>query len=74
MTKEVCHQFEIRESHRLQAENKPPIAMSNLKSAVVRKVDFKTAKPIIVEHEWLGRMSATSWHYALYPNAESDEI
>lgn len=72
--KAVCHQYEIREKHREKNKGIAPIAMPNLKNAVVRKVDFQTAKPIIVEHEWLGRMSATSWHYALYPNAETDLI
>lgn len=70
----VCHQYEIRESHREKADNRPPFLMSDLKQAVIRKVDFQTAKPIIVDHEWLGRMSATSWHYALYPDADTDLI
>ena len=58
----VCHQYEIRENHRERADNQPPFLMSDLKQAVIRKVDFQTAKPIIVDHEWLGRMSATSVH------------
>ena len=70
----VCHQYEIRENHRGKADNQPPFLMPDLKKAVILKVDFQTAKPIIVEHEWLGRMSATSWHYALYPDAETDLI
>ena len=70
----VCHQYEIRENHREKADNQLPFLMSDLKQAVIRKVDFQTAKPIIVDHEWLGRMSATSWHYALYPDAETDLI
>lgn len=70
----ICHQYEIRERHRNKAENTPPFLMPDLKSAVIRKVSFKEAQPIIVEHEWLGRMSATSWHYALYPDAETDQI
>lgn len=72
--KAVCHQFEIREQQRRLADNQSPVLMTSLKEAVVRRIDYKTAKPIIVEHEWLGRMSATSWHYALYPNADSDLI
>lgn len=70
----VCHQYEIREKHRRDNSNIVPVHMPHLKNAIVKKVDFQTAKPIIIEHEWLGRMSATSWHYALYPNADTDLI
>lgn len=70
----VCHQYEIREKHRQENDDIPPVLMPDLKDTVVRKVDFQTAKKIIVEHEWLGRMSATSWHYALYPNSNTDLI
>lgn len=69
-----CHQYKIREEHRANNNNQQPILMADLKSAIVRKIDFQQAKPIIVEHEWLGRMSATSFHYALYPNADTDLI
>ena len=44
----VCHQYEIRENHRGKAGNQPPFLMPDLKKAVIRKVDFQTAKPIIV--------------------------
>jgi hypothetical protein len=35
----------------------------DLKKAVVREIDFNTAKKIIEEYEWLGCMPAVNWFY-----------
>lgn len=59
-----AHQRIIRERI-LNDEGLPNILDVNLKHARIERVSFQYAKRIILKYEWLGRMSATSYHYAL---------
>lgn len=37
----------------------------SLDKSILREISFQKAKEIILKYEWLGRMSATKYHYAL---------
>ena len=38
----------------------------SVKKALVKKIDFDTAKEIILKYEWLGTMASTSTHYGIF--------
>ncbi len=38
----------------------------DIKTAVLRRVDYETAKKIIEVYEWLGTMGTTQFHYGIY--------
>jgi hypothetical protein len=64
-----AHQRLIREQHALEPDplidEKRALAAS-LKNAVVREIDRKTAKPIILKYEWLGTMGTTDFQFGLF--------
>jgi hypothetical protein len=64
-----AHQRLIRERHALESDplidEKKALAAS-LKNAVVREIDRKTAKTIILKYEWLKTMGTTDFQFGLY--------
>jgi hypothetical protein len=38
----------------------------DIKKALLKEVDYQTAKKIIEEYEWLGTMGTTQFHYGIY--------
>ena len=38
----------------------------DIKKAVLREIDYETAKRVILEYEWLGTMGTTQFHYGIY--------
>jgi hypothetical protein len=64
-----AHQRVIREHHALESdpfiEEKKVLAVS-LKNAVVREIERKTAKTIILKYEWLKTMGTTDFQFGLY--------
>lgn len=59
-----AHQRQIREDI-LEQEGFPYGLDADLKHARIERVSYQYAKGIILKYEWLGRMSATRYHYAL---------
>jgi len=39
---------------------------ADIKNATVKEINYQTAKPIILEYEWLGTMGLTQFHFGLY--------
>ena len=64
----IAHQRRIRETI-LQQEGVPDELDRDLRHAYIERVGFQYAKQIILKYEWLGRMSATRYHYALLDGA-----
>lgn len=64
-----AHQRLIRELHANEFDPLLPVKRKQARSfdnAVVREVDFETAKQIIVRYEWLGNMGSTRYAFGLY--------
>jgi hypothetical protein len=64
-----AHQRKIRESHAALPDplltEKQDLA-SSLSNATVTEIDYKTAKGVIKQYEWLGNMGTTDFSFGLY--------
>lgn len=38
----------------------------DIKSAIVKEINYTSAKKIIVEYEWLGTMGTTQYHFGIF--------
>lgn len=58
-----AHQRIIREQHALVLPHPVP---ESLRDARVEDIDYKTAKKVIEQYEWLGTMGSTRYRFGLY--------
>lgn len=62
-------QYKIRLQKEKEYKNKPKFwknANLNLKKAIIKKVERKTAEKIILDYEWLGDMAITNLYYGIF--------
>lgn len=65
----IAHQYKIRQKKKIEEKNKLPFNTKNisLKNTIIKKIDRKTAKKIIVEYEWLGTIPLfTKYFFGIY--------
>jgi hypothetical protein len=63
-----CHQRKIREAAALTEIDDPEAleAAKDIKNAVVREIDRKTAESVILKYEWLGNMGNSARYFGIY--------
>lgn len=61
--REIAFQKECRDQY--LDEGIPSGIDLSLDKSILREISSQKAKEIILKYEWLGRMSATKYHYAL---------
>jgi hypothetical protein len=64
----ICHQRTIRLAAALTEVNNPDalVAAKEIKNAVVREIDRKTAESVILKYEWLGNMGTSARYFGVF--------
>ena len=67
-----CHQRIIRETSVPEPDEEIKRALAqDFSNASVREIDYETAKPLVMQFEWLHSMGSGRWFWGLYFGAVS---